>query len=173
MKGRHAATAHSLKADGRTYSENLSPADSRGSKQHGRPAVSVGSVHALCIGIIYSAMVTPHILRSVASCPRFGCMVVPVSGICDVEEPMLQFGLILWRIYWTPSALPLATPARQFSEARALQHVQKLAGDIGERQVPRRATTLRACPEHTICSEVLGFFFHRFRHPLWTQQLST
>lgn len=47
----------------------------------------------------------------------------------------MQFGVILWRIYWTPTPLALDTSARQFSEARALQHVQKLAGDIGERQV--------------------------------------
>ena len=47
----------------------------------------------------------------------------------------MQFGMILWRIYWTPAPLALDTSARQFSEARALQHVQKLAGEIGERQV--------------------------------------
>ena len=47
----------------------------------------------------------------------------------------MQFGMILWRIYWTPAPLALDTSARQFSEARAVQHVYKLAGEIGERQV--------------------------------------
>ena len=47
----------------------------------------------------------------------------------------MQFGIILWRIYWSPAALALNSPTAHFSEARALQHVQKLAGEIGERQV--------------------------------------
>lgn len=71
MKGRHAATAHSLKADGRTYSETVSHADSRGSKQQGRPEIPLGSLHVVCIGMVYAAMVTPGILRYVTSCPRF------------------------------------------------------------------------------------------------------
>ena len=47
----------------------------------------------------------------------------------------MQFGMVLWRIYWTPVPLDLETSASRFSEARALRHVQRLAGDIGERQV--------------------------------------
>lgn len=47
----------------------------------------------------------------------------------------MQFGMVLWRIYWTPVPLHLETSASRFSEARALRHVQTLAGEIGERQV--------------------------------------
>ena len=38
---------------------------------------------------------------------------------------------------WAPTPLPTSASASVFSEGRAMRHVVKLAGEIGDRQVPR------------------------------------
>ena len=59
MKGRHAATTQVMQADGRT--KPLSHAD--GSKHRQTSDNSVGTVHILCIGIVYALMVTSDTFR--------------------------------------------------------------------------------------------------------------
>ncbi|KAL0027903.1 hypothetical protein WJX79_001663 [Trebouxia sp. C0005] len=76
----------------------------------------------------------PHPLRSLGAshAVRIGCL----FG--------LMFALILWRIYWTPTPLPISSAPTLFSEERALRHVNMLAGEIGERQVSTPALDLSA-----------------------------
>ena len=82
----------------------------------------------------------------------------------------MQFGMVFCRIYWTPAPLAVETSARQFSEARALQHVHVLAGEIGERQVTHACAARPHLPWRGVVQQGVVF---RFRRPRWTQPLST
>lgn len=83
----------------------------------------------------------------------------------------MQFGMVLWRTYWTPVPLDLETSASRFSEARALRHVQVLANDIGERQVIVVCMCCKATPRGR--GVVQQQLLCRCRRLHWTQPLST
>ncbi len=115
-----------------------------GGRFAGRPrlARSLGPSYAVQIGCLFGSMVSANMVLNTRKLPLR-------RGLASYDSPLqakvtclgrpalvlLQFALILWRIYWTPTPLPASSAPFLFSEDRALRHVHKLAGEIGERQV--------------------------------------
>ena len=111
-----------------------------------RPVRSLGPSYAIQIGCLFGYMVSVNIVLNTRKLPlRRGLgshdspLQAKVIGLGRPTLVLLQFALILWRIYWTPTPLPVSSAPSLFSEDRALRHVHKLAGEIGERQVRARA----------------------------------
>ncbi len=114
-----------------------------------RPVRSLGPSYAVQIGCLFGSMVSVDMVVNTKKLPLrrgfafFASYDSPLHAkvIC-LGRPalvLLQFALILWRIYWTPTPLPISSAPTLFSEDRALRHVNKLAGEIGERQVRARS----------------------------------
>lgn len=107
---------------------------------------SLGPSYAVQIGCLFGSMVSVNMVEDTRKLPlaeAFALYDSPLQAkvIC-LGRPalvLLQYALILWRIYWTPTPLPVTCAPSLFSEARALQHVHTLAGEIGERQVRARS----------------------------------
>ena len=165
MKISHASKKEALTADGRLRSR--SHAD--GSIRHLTPAASIGPSHSMCIWVVYAVMVRSLACRHLLQRLRSHDKSVSNTKYSSELRVAVQFGLILWRIYWTPAPLTMDASARLFSEERALQHAQKLAGEIGERQVAFVHTLLlpvRALQTQHVCAP-------RSPRQLWTRLLGT
>lgn len=109
------------------------------------PLRSLGASHAVRIGCLFGLMVSvnmSYITQKLTLCRNLASYESPLqANVSCLVRPalvLLQFALILWRIYWTPTPLPISSAPTLFSEERALRHVNMLAGEIGERQVRAR-----------------------------------